>query len=147
MQRFRHLFYPWLGACQSTHTTPALACVFLRPVSKNGLEQVKQVIISNFLQSRKFSIEKEVKVSVTKFRPHWDPKQSTLRKWSTDSIPVKLDLNSRLRKPCRFQPWNQKAHGLRDYFPPEKAQGSLLLVGIPFPFGYIDLLLKDVNGG
>lgn len=35
----------------------------------------------------------------------------------------------------------------RQYFPPEKARGPLLLIGIPFPFGHIDLLLRGVNGG
>ena len=47
-------------------------------------------------------------------RARANQKQSIFRKWSTNSSPNKLDLNSRWKKPCCFQPWKQKVHGLRN---------------------------------
>lgn len=101
------------------------------------------MIISNYLWSRKCSIEKEVKVSVTKFRPAWDPNQASFKKSSTYSIPAKVGLSSTVRAvliPARETESSEMS------LAPEEARRPLFLMGIPFLFGHIDLMPKRVNG-
>jgi hypothetical protein len=52
-----------------------------------------------------------VNISVTKFRPHWNPYQYIFRKWNTHSISTKLDFNSWWKNPADFSYGNGKSMG------------------------------------